>query len=770
MRKTKTKSGGLWKTFAVLAVFGLALVLTGCPDPAASPDNFAPVASVTVVPDPANPGVVLDETRGTLNYLITIVGDIAFPLDLRGAGVGIAQSCGAPLPGNISVNPLAAVVGSSGVPYPLGFVVDGLAPGSFSVVVSVGGTASAPFNLVVGTIASVQVVPAPNPGVALPSLWGNLDYLIRIDGMGIEYAFPINFDEITVTLAGEATLPPNITLRPGTVDAAGSYFPFGFSVFRPVAAVYSLVVNVRGAYSDPFDLVITSDDSIAGQIARLHIMGLGGEQNFVMETGASSETIRPQELYFGGQPPVTITIRGDPGDTLYLDGQGAMFTVGAGVTLVLDNVTLHGIADNDRALVVVDNGGTLIMNAGSTITGNTNTNADYYGGGVQNMGSFRMNAGAAVSGNRAFGGGGGVANEDGGSFHMLGGTISGNVGNGGGGVRTEGLGWFAMRGGEIYGNASIGSPGWGGGVMNFEGYFLISDGLIHGVDALPGYENTAVAANAAALSSVSLIGGARTAVSQRGTFNLEGTSFSGGGSLSGTDVTIEVEGGDGAMIIGVFGHNQYAGNALRLSAYVGGVWRPVTSWWVVPATDMSNLHFPSTPGDWTLSLEFAATVGTTVLMPPFAAYTISRNFPRGLTNISLAEFTPPSPGVPVTVTGIPARYNGFIGSFWVYRTGWENFAPWAQVTGGSLSFDFHEGSWSFEVDFFEMMGPDNDIPVLRATYSVLATISETDDTISFGDFVPARGHGLRPQSAMGSVGLMLPIETLELDLLVPSRR
>ena len=150
--------------------------------------------------------------------------------------------------------------------------------------------------------------------------------------------------------------------------------------------------------------------------------------------------------------------------------------MGAGVTLALgDNVTLVGRniarvdANNNNHLVRVNNGGTLRMETGSMITGNTNAvagttvAANEAGGGairVNNGGTFVMNGGT-ISGNIATntntalanaGHGGGVRVESGGAFEMRGGTISNNEGQFGGGVFVAPTATFRMIGGVIYGN------------------------------------------------------------------------------------------------------------------------------------------------------------------------------------------------------------------------------------------------------------------------------------------------------------------------------
>ena len=137
---------------------------------------------------------------------------------------------------------------------------------------------------------------------------------------------------------------------------------------------------------------------------------------------------------------------------------GTLFSVGLGVTLILDkNITLRGIYGNNSSIVIVEAGGSLIMREGSTITGNSNNS---YGGGVYvDGGTFEM-TGGTISGNEAeafFSGGGVYVNL--GIFKMNGGTISGNEAGTGGGVYVN-SGTFEMTGGSISGNEAS----YGGGV------------------------------------------------------------------------------------------------------------------------------------------------------------------------------------------------------------------------------------------------------------------------------------------------------------------
>ena len=149
----------------------------------------------------------------------------------------------------------------------------------------------------------------------------------------------------------------------------------------------------------------------------------------------ANENIAPHTFEYKGAINITVVLRGDGANrTIRLRSNDTMFTVKSNVTLILDNnITLQGHRRERGAMVIIEDGGTFIMNAGSTITGNTATAPNLYGTGVWvgTRGTFTMNGGT-ISGNTVSRGGGGVYVA--GTFTMSGGTISGNTAEYGGGV------------------------------------------------------------------------------------------------------------------------------------------------------------------------------------------------------------------------------------------------------------------------------------------------------------------------------------------------
>jgi len=180
--------------------------------------------------------------------------------------------------------------------------------------------------------------------------------------------------------------------------------------------------------------------------------------NIYIITMNYDDGIGQKNLYYNGKTNVTLRMRNTVMRTVSLSSNGVMFTIGSGVTLILDsNITLQGRSSNIDGLVKV-NGGTLIMNAGTKITGNANSSSsNTYGGGVYMYG---------------------------GTFTMNGGEISGNTvsaglgGNGGGGGVGVLFGTFTMNGGEVSGNTAIFCGG--GGVYVYDGTFTINGGEISG--------------------------------------------------------------------------------------------------------------------------------------------------------------------------------------------------------------------------------------------------------------------------------------------------
>jgi hypothetical protein len=151
----------------------------------------------------------------------------------------------------------------------------------------------------------------------------------------------------------------------------------------------------------------------------------------------------------GDCPPVILDGGTGAGKLTLGDGvRGSLLAVGRGGRAALRNITVQGARDNNAPLVTVD-GGSLILDAGALITGNSSSGGNGGGVYVANGGTLAMRAGSRISGNRVSGsfggpggnGGGGVYADYGTAFTMTGGAISENRAESG---RGQGLyAWYS---------------------------------------------------------------------------------------------------------------------------------------------------------------------------------------------------------------------------------------------------------------------------------------------------------------------------------------
>ncbi|MCL2410173.1 MAG: hypothetical protein FWC97_00885 [Treponema sp.] len=92
-----------------------------------------------------------------------------------------------------------------------------------------------------------------------------------------------------------------------------------------------------------------------------YIITMNASQNFVSTT-----------FNYPGRDNITIHLRGDNAMRVIdgnISGGTSLFTVGSGVTLILDkNITLFGTGTGAGSIINVLNGGSVIMNAGARIT------------------------------------------------------------------------------------------------------------------------------------------------------------------------------------------------------------------------------------------------------------------------------------------------------------------------------------------------------------------------------------------------------------------
>jgi hypothetical protein len=286
-------------------------------------------------------------------------------------------------------------------------------------------------------------------------------------------------DELNTIKAGFAKVNgATVTLTGGFTPAAGLTVPKGVTLDLTAhgAAIMlrDATLTVNGTVNTAYDYGTTPSG------------GTWNAPSIRLEDSATSATI-------------------EGSGTIYQKGKGRLLEVEgnhnvADRTLTLDGVTLVGVKDNDQPLVVVRSGGEgrsghFIMKSGK-ITGNTRVSGDSGNAGsggvrVEDGGTFTMQGGE-ISGNSASGeqnGSGGGVDVNKAAFTLSGGTISGNTAEGkqdaagGGGVRVGGENTtFTMTGGTISGNTASGKE-WsgGGGVKMEEGTtFNMSGGTISG--------------------------------------------------------------------------------------------------------------------------------------------------------------------------------------------------------------------------------------------------------------------------------------------------
>lgn len=230
---------------------------------------------------------------------------------------------------------------------------------------------------------------------------------------------------------------------------------------------------------------------------------------------------------FGGASGINIAIVGN--HEISLNNNSMLLVIPTGQKITLEDTKLVGRLTNTNSLVDV-NGGTLIMNGSSSISGNAE--GDGAGGGVYviNGGNLTMNDSSSVSGNRAGTNTGGVyVSGSGSSFTMNGNSsVSGNTAaQWGGGVAVLTPATFTMNDNS---SVSVNNSGQNGGGLNLTGTFRMTGGTITG--------NTATGSGA----SIYVNNGTAT-FGPTGTENNFSTVAGAAGAIYGIDDTIKVVNG-----------------------------------------------------------------------------------------------------------------------------------------------------------------------------------------------------------------------------------
>ena len=273
-------------------------------------------------------------------------------------------------------------------------------------------------------------------------------------------------------------------------------------------------------------VTIVPGATLYDKLVWLNANALSG-QDYTVEV-TSNESISPTTLS-KSSTAFSVTLKGITElRTISLSTNGSLFTVGSGVTLILDeNICLQGRANNTEPLIQVNTNGTLVMNTGSQVIGNTATSD---GGGIRvEGGTFTMNGGT-ISGNTVSSVTGSASG--GGVYITAGTTQTGGTGSG----------TFTMNGGTISNNtiSSVTSTAHGGGVYIDSGTFTMNGGTISG--------NTATASVSTASGGGVYLAYGRTLVMNNGAISGNTASATasiayGGGVYGGTEVIIAISGG-----------------------------------------------------------------------------------------------------------------------------------------------------------------------------------------------------------------------------------
>ncbi|MFP3090412.1 right-handed parallel beta-helix repeat-containing protein [Treponema sp. TIM-1] len=297
---------------------------------------------------------------------------------------------------------------------------------------------------------------------------------------------------------------------------------FGVTSFGPASATDSALKLMRNRVEDIYQLAIDLPS---------------GSENIGSNITLVAGTNCPGNVVINGHNRVLKRL-----------SPGMLFTVGAGVTLTLQNITLEGISGNNAPVVKVQSGGKLILGTGVILKGNRSTGDA--GGIWVNGGELVLNSGAVIKNMKALRGGG-VFIDDDGRFTMSGGTIGGESGEGnealvsysGSGVFVYD-GTFTMYGGLIKSNRTAVSHS-GGGVGINVGTFNLHGGTIEGNTSLGdtsggGVGIVGTTANSAALGAFNQYGGTITGNTAIGYYAGGGVHLDGGiFTMNGATAVIE---------------------------------------------------------------------------------------------------------------------------------------------------------------------------------------------------------------------------------------
>jgi uncharacterized repeat protein (TIGR02543 family) len=367
---------------------------------------------------------------------------------------------------------------------------------------------------------------------------------------------------------GEPSPPQQIIVNGGKVSEPANISKEGYTLegWYKDASYSSLwdfnsdtVTNDIILYAKWGPPIVVAGNTLA---AKLQWLSANAKSNssYILEVTFAQKDLTSQNIYYAGKNNITIRLKGIGSEkAIALSGSGALFSVGSGVNLILEENLVLRSGYNSISLVRVNSGGTLTMNQSVRISGNTTSSS--FGGGVYvDGGTFTM-SGGEISGNTASYGGGVYVR--GGTFTMESGTISGNTSYGGssvcspsGGGVDVGGGTFTMSGGEISGNtASSSYSSSGGGVYVGNGTFTMESGTISGNTASSGVDFSSGGGVYVGGGTFTMGGGE---ISGNTISSSSSSSYGGGVYFSGT--TFTMEGGEISGNTASSGGGVYVGN------------------------------------------------------------------------------------------------------------------------------------------------------------------------------------------------------------------
>ena len=516
-----------------------------------------------------------------------------------------------------------------------------------------------------------------------------------------------------------------------------------------------VIVTAIGSGAEPVSTVINMTvNDVSWQLEQLRRRE-DLPARYVIPTVISNETLGPQVLYFDGEEIEIVITSETEGDSLTLLEAGNLFTIGQGVTLTLNGVTLYGVSDNDEgALVVVLGGGSFVMNQGSGVKNNINTVPfeptvllNLQGGGirVETGGALLLNGGE-ISGNSGHFGGG-VFNL--GSFTMRNGGIINNRANRGSGVYVRPHAVFVMENGTISENegfTAVGDtpsdftgPPLGGGVLN-EGVFTMLNGSIS--------------------ANIAREGG--------GVFNTPNSVFNMHGAA--TEISGNVAGDGGGGLANFFGTFNMHGGVIRgnTASFGGGIDNPGGTVRISSGTIFGHPNFAGADGN--LAGTNAAlfndggttqhgTFSGTTFIPGQSPLVGSQIISTGFT-ISVTDGQLMSPSLTLTITGL-TDYVDYAVRLWVESTpgNWTALgAPRLIPASGVVLFNVHSviREWDFEMRIYNHSGDVIVEPAIE-TYAFTKNLTTGHNVITYAEIsASGRSSSMGAFESVGHSELVLP--------------